>query len=176
MITPFHIGTAWHQVALASSLLVFGTGVVGAGGSAIDASTHASETPYESDFAAGMRDLGASLPWQTRFTSSGAFNHADMQPDPVVSVTAADPALDSTADSDYPVRGTVEDVRTSAGKLKISHGPIDHLGMPGMTMVFQVGDPAMLDAVVKGDAIEFDVDNTANGFVVTRMRRAGGER
>lgn len=176
MYTLFPLGTAWRQLALTTGLLVFGTSIVYAAGSVLDASTHSYETPYESDFTTGMNDLGALLPWQTRFTSSGAFNHAQTQSDRVDSPVATDSETASTANSDYPVRGTVEDVRVSAGKLKISHGPIEHLGMPGMTMLFQVGDPSMLDAVSKGDAIEFDVDNSGGGFVVTRLRRAGGER
>ena len=47
--------------------------------------------------------------------------------------------------------GEVKRVDKSAGKLIIKHGPLANFGMPAMTMVFRVGDPAMLDQVAPGD-------------------------
>lgn len=64
-------------------------------------------------------------------------------------------------------RGEIKTVRASQGKVKIKHGPIDKLGMPAMTMMFKVKDPAMLDALEKGSTVDFDVDNSSGGFVIT---------
>lgn len=35
------------------------------------------------------------------------------------------------------------------------HGPLYNLGMPPMTMAFQVGDPVLLDRVSAGDKVRF---------------------
>ncbi|MEO8158432.1 MAG: copper-binding protein, partial [Betaproteobacteria bacterium] len=41
--------------------------------------------------------------------------------------------------------GEVKKVDKDTGKVTIKHGPLENLGMPAMTMVFRVKDPAMLD-------------------------------
>jgi Cu/Ag efflux protein CusF len=41
--------------------------------------------------------------------------------------------------------------------------------MPGMTMVFQVTDPAMLDQVKAGDKVLFTADKVGGGYVVTKI-------
>ena len=38
--------------------------------------------------------------------------------------------------------GVVKKVDKAQGKLTIKHGPLENLGMPGMTMVFRVRDAA----------------------------------
>jgi Cu/Ag efflux protein CusF len=64
-------------------------------------------------------------------------------------------------------RGEVEMIRASQGKVKIKHGPIDKYGMPAMTMMFKVADPALLGKLKKGSTIDFDIDNSSGGFVIT---------
>src|SRR5450631_202775 len=54
--------------------------------------------------------------------------------------------------------GEVKKVDKDAGKLTIKHGPLTNLDMPGMTMVFRVKDPSMLDQVKEGDKIRFVAD------------------
>lgn len=66
--------------------------------------------------------------------------------------------------------GEVETVRASQGKVKIKHGPIEKYGMPAMTMMFKVADPAMLEGLKKNQQIDFNIDNASGGFVVTRIR------
>ena len=68
------------------------------------------------------------------------------------------------------VRGMVKAVRESQGKVKIKHGPIEKYGMPAMTMMFKVADPAMLEGLKKNQQIDFNIDNASGGFVVTRIR------
>ena len=68
--------------------------------------------------------------------------------------------------------GVVKKVDKEQGKITIKHGPIDNLGMPGMTMVFHVTDPKMLATVNEGDPIRF-TDEKANGaLTVTRLEKA----
>ena len=63
--------------------------------------------------------------------------------------------------------GEVRKVDKEAGKLTLKHGEIKNLDMPGMTMVFQVKDAALLDKVKAGDKVKFRVEKTNSGYVVT---------
>lgn len=65
--------------------------------------------------------------------------------------------------------GEVRKVDMDAKKITIRHGAIQNLGMPPMTMVFQVKDPAMLEKVKAGDRIKFVADKTGGAFTVTQM-------
>ena len=57
-------------------------------------------------------------------------------------------------------------------KITLKHGEIKNLDMPGMTMVFQVKDPAMLDAVKQGDKVQFKVERSGGALVITEMQVA----
>lgn len=70
-------------------------------------------------------------------------------------------------------QGTVRSIAASQGKVKIEHGPIGKLGMPAMTMMFKVREPAVLSSLKKGMQVEFDVLNSAGGFEITQIRPAG---
>ena len=54
-------------------------------------------------------------------------------------------------------------------KITLKHGEIKNLGMPGMTMVFQVKDPAMLDKVKAGDKVRFKAEKIGGAFIVTQI-------
>ena len=49
--------------------------------------------------------------------------------------------------------GVVLSIDRTAGRVTISHGPLYNLGMPPMTMAFQVGDPVLFDRVSAGDKV-----------------------
>lgn len=68
--------------------------------------------------------------------------------------------------------GEIKAVDKSAGKLTIKHGELKNLGMPGMTMVFRVKDPAMLDQVKVGDNIDFMADKVNGALTVTILHAA----
>lgn len=72
------------------------------------------------------------------------------------------------ADGDM-VKGEVVKVDKAAGKVTLKHGPIKNLDMDGMTMVFRVADPAMLDKVKQGDKIEFEADRVNGAITVTKI-------
>jgi Cu(I)/Ag(I) efflux system protein CusF len=78
---------------------------------------------------------------------------------------AVSPAV---ADGDM-VKGEVVKVDKAAGKVTLKHGPIKKLDMDGMTMVFRVADPAMLDKVKAGDKIEFEADRVNGAITVTKI-------
>lgn len=65
-----------------------------------------------------------------------------------------------------PTEGEVRKVDKEAGKITLKHGEIKNLDMPGMTMVFQVKDPAMLEAVKAGDQVSFTVDKINGAYTV----------
>lgn len=68
--------------------------------------------------------------------------------------------------------GTVKKVDKSAAKITISHGPLENLGMPPMTMVFRAADPSMLDRVKAGDKIRFQAARVEGVFTVTTLEAA----
>ena len=64
----------------------------------------------------------------------------------------------------------VRKVDKDAKKVTLKHGPIKNLDMPGMTMVFQVRDAALLDKLAllaPGDKIMFTAEQQQGAFVVT---------
>jgi len=68
--------------------------------------------------------------------------------------------------------GEVRKVDKGAKKLTIKHGEIKSLDMPPMTMVFQVKDGALLNALKAGDKIRFMAEKTPSGYAVTEVRLA----
>jgi len=49
--------------------------------------------------------------------------------------------------------GEVRKVDKEQGKVTLKHGPLTHLDMPAMTMVFKVADPKMLDTIKEGRVV-----------------------
>lgn len=68
--------------------------------------------------------------------------------------------------------GEVRKVDKAAGKITLKHGDIKNLDMPGMTMVFQVKDAALLDKVKAGDKVRFMADKADGAIVVTSIELA----
>jgi len=88
--------------------------------------------------------------------------------------TSADNAAGTaSADSGQTMTsGVVRKVDKGAGKVTIRHGPIVNLGMPQMTMVFRVKDPAMLDRLKEGDEIRFVADKVDGAFTLVSFESA----
>ena len=63
----------------------------------------------------------------------------------------------------------VRKVDKDAGKITLKHGEIRNLGMPPMTMVFQVKDKAMLDQVKAGDKVRFAADRIGGAYTITQI-------
>jgi len=68
--------------------------------------------------------------------------------------------------------GEVRKIDKENKKITLKHGEIKSMDMPGMTMVFQVKDPAMLDAVKQGDKVKFKAERSGGAIVVTEMQVA----
>ena len=94
------------------------------------------------------------------------------QPAPAASGehAAHHPAL--AASSAVMAQGEVRKVDKAQAKLTLRHGPIASLDMPGMTMVFRVADPTMLDAVREGDQVRFQAERMNGAITVTAIEVA----
>jgi len=108
-----------------------------------------------------IKHLSLAALLATAFTTTLAAEHHDHAP----AAPAATPATDMT-------EGEIRKIDADNQKLTIRHGEIKNLGMPGMTMVFRVGDPAMLGQVKVGDKVRFRAEKGAAGFVVTLLQSA----
>ena len=82
-------------------------------------------------------------------------------------MTMAESTSGRATASDNLVDGEIRKVDMEAKKITIKHGEIKNLDMPGMTMVFQVKDPAMLDKVKVGDKVKFRAEKSGGAIVVT---------
>ena len=96
---------------------------------------------------------------------------------PVMAQTKADDhsahhGAANAAPSSEMSEGEVRKVDKGAGKLTLRHGEIRNLEMPGMTMVFQVKEPALLDKVKVGDKVKFRAEKAGSGYVVTVIEAA----
>jgi len=82
-------------------------------------------------------------------------------------------SLSAASAQDNAVQGEVRKIDEAAGKVTLKHGPIKNLGMDvGMTMTFRVTDPAMLKQVKVGDKVEFEAEQAASGYTVTKMQKS----
>jgi len=93
---------------------------------------------------------------------SNASDHASHHPAATASANAAPTSTD----------GEVRKVDKDQGKVTLRHGPIENLGMPGMTMVFKAADPKVLDALKPGDRVKFAAENINGALTVTAIELA----
>lgn len=87
-------------------------------------------------------------------------------------VHASQTAAVSSSDMAMLTDGEVRKIDPAAGKITIKHGPIVHMDMPGMTMVFTAKDKALLDQVKVGDKIRFMVSHEDGKMLVTEIQPA----
>ena len=67
------------------------------------------------------------------------------------------------------VDGEVRKIDREQSKITLKHAPIANLEMPGMTMVFRVSDPKMLEVLKEGDKVKFVADKINGAYTVTAM-------
>ncbi len=115
-----------------------------------------------------------TLIWQ--FTKPGTFDYACLVPGHFEAgmvgkiVVAEAKSAESVPSMTV---GVVKKVDKAAGKVTISHEPMEHLGMSKkMTMIFRVKDPAMLDQLKEGDKINFVAEKVNGKFTVMQFESA----
>lgn len=94
-----------------------------------------------------------------------AFHHAAAQSQDHQGHAAAAVSGQAVTMSD----GEVKKVDKETGRLTIKHGPLENLGMPGMTMVFGVKDASALVTLKAGDKIKFVAEKLEGRYVVTQL-------
>ena len=131
------------------------------------------------------------LVWQ--FTKGGSFDFACLQPGhyeagmkgSVMVAGAVTPAAQgmpapanqgdmvvAQASAADMTDGEIRKIDKDTKKISIKHGEIKNLDMPGMTMLFQVKDPALLDRVKAGDKVKFKAERAGGALVVTEIQVA----
>jgi Cu/Ag efflux protein CusF len=88
-------------------------------------------------------------------------DHDHAKAEPMKSMPMADSGM---------TNAEVRKVDKDAKKITLKHEAIKNLDMPGMTMVFQVKDAALLDKAQAGDKIKFKVINEGGAYVVTDIQ------
>ena len=95
--------------------------------------------------------------------------HAALAADEPMSVTAS--ASMSGTSSDM-TEGEIKKIDKSTNKITLKHGDIKNLDMPGMTMVFKVKDPTVLDTLKAGDKVRFRAEKADGAITVTEIQIA----
>ena len=67
--------------------------------------------------------------------------------------------------------GVVQGIDKANGKVKLTHDPIAALGWPKMTMFFRLKDSSLADQVKEGDTVEFSLEKTASGYVISGFKK-----
>jgi Cu(I)/Ag(I) efflux system periplasmic protein CusF len=84
---------------------------------------------------------------------------------------AETPLVDMPPSSFKPNEGVVFAVDRPAREITIRHGELPEIGMPPMTMVFNVADAALLVKVKAGDKVKFRTGLVNDRFTVTKIQR-----
>ena len=93
---------------------------------------------------------------------------AQMSPNMVMPKQASAPAAGSSVMTD----GVIQNVDKPHGVVTLKHDDIVNMGMPAMTMAFNVADKKMLDNLKTGDKVRFHVENVSGAPTVTRIEAA----
>ena len=77
-----------------------------------------------------------------------------------------------------PVTGTgvVRSVDKANGKVRLTHDPIESMGWPKLTLFFRLKDHALADRVTDGDSVEFSLERSATGYVISDLRKSATVR
>jgi len=96
----------------------------------------------------------------------------------IVGLTMPPPALATEAGAAVPAaalalsEGMVKRVDLATGRIALAHGPIENLGMPPMTMTFEVTDKALLKGIKAGDKVRFRAEQIRDRLIVTSLKLA----
>ena len=74
------------------------------------------------------------------------------------------------AGQSFMARDKINRIDAEAGTVNITHGPIQALHWPGMTMGFRVADKSLLKGLKAGDVVDFDLAKAPSGnYVISRI-------
>lgn len=87
----------------------------------------------------------------------------------IASPLYAQPTTPSVSAASVMSDGVVRKIDAANGKVTLKHGPITNLDMPGMTMVFRVASPTLLNTIKEGDTVKFHAESVNGKFTVTEI-------
>jgi Cu/Ag efflux protein CusF len=96
---------------------------------------------------------------------AGTAPNAQMSPNMAMPKQASAAAAENAGMTE----GVVQGVDNLRGVVTLKHGDIVNMGMPAMTMSFNVADKKMLDNVKTGDKVRFHVENLNGAPTVTQI-------
>jgi Cu(I)/Ag(I) efflux system membrane fusion protein len=100
----------------------------------------------------------------------GSFGHASHGGKPATEV-----APGASVATGHKASGSIEDIDTKAGTVSISHGPIESLKWPAMTMEFKVANAALLKDLKPSTSVAFEFVERGQGeWVITSIKPANG--
>jgi Cu(I)/Ag(I) efflux system membrane fusion protein len=82
---------------------------------------------------------------------------------------AVGPNTANAAQPAYSASGTVTAI--AGDRVTISHGPVEGLGWPAMTMTFRAAGPAMLPGVSVGDRVAFQFRQNGSDYPLTALNK-----
>lgn len=117
-----------------------------------------------------MKIEGLTLSAGVALAAAASFALAQSAPPsvPAAPMSASTAPMSASAAAEMS-EGEVRKVDKGSQKLTLRHGEIKNLEMPGMTMVFRVGDPALLDALAVGDKVRFSAERIDGAIVITAI-------
>lgn len=124
-----------------------------------------------------LREVDAQrLPWRSLFTPDGSFVPEEQlrgtqSVSAVPAPSDAPKTLQAPSSGGSDARAIIRSINIQQGKVKLKHGPIERLGMPGMTMVFRVKDPAILKQVQEGEEVGVTIEMDGSRFFVTGFQK-----
>ena len=120
----------------------------------------------------GMSEKSMSTMNMPAATSSRENHSAMAMAKPATAADGAEPARTAAVSGTALVQG----VDKPNGKLKLAHDPISALGWPKMTMFFRLKDSALADRVKEGDKIEFSLEKSASGYIISDLKKSAPSR
>lgn len=66
-------------------------------------------------------------------------------------------------------KGEVKKIDVERGVITLKHGPIEHMGMPDMTMAFHLADPDQIAGLKVGDQVQFRIEKIAGTLVAVEL-------
>ena len=71
--------------------------------------------------------------------------------------------------------GSVQLIDKVNGKVKLTHDPIAAMGWPKMTLFFRLKESSLADQVKEGDKVEFSLERSASGYVISGFQKSISE-
>lgn len=101
-------------------------------------------------------------------SDTAAKGNVQAQTDETTSVTGTSTSAEDPGQV-YSAEGDVTEV--SGELVTISHGPVEAIGWPAMTMGFRAASPELLQDIAPGDPVSFEFRKSGSEYVLTSLRR-----